>query len=316
VTEHATTDRAHWAWRPVVTAVLALVAWSVSTYLHNYVHVPWALAILGAAVFDLSALILADLAHRATNAGDTAAALIYGLGVAAFTAASAYVNWLHAQVAGWGTGGGFLFAGGPITVEVLFVAQHWFQHRRKLRRDGKLGEPLPRLGVLSWMFFGRRSTKVIKTVIESRLDIIQGTAVTRAAGHDAPGMPGQVPGQPGTLPGARPVEAIAPQTVRVEIATAPADARPGAAHLVPARAPRPAPLPEPVLAAQAPDGHDTGQPDLSIAEAVRIAIDEIGTDKKAVTDRAAELKPGAQRDSIRREASRQIDSLPGTGLYM
>jgi hypothetical protein len=316
-----TTDRAHWAWRPVVTAVLALVAWSVSTYLHDYVHVPWILAILGAAIFDLSALILADLAHRATNSGDTAAALIYGTGVALFTAASAVVNWLHAQVAGWGVAGGILFAGAPIAAEILFVAQHWFQHRRKLRRDGKLGDALPRLGLLSWSFFPNRSRKVIKAVIESRLDTIETVAVrhaelARAAGQDASGMPGHVPGQQGELPGARPGNALPAQTLRLEIATTPSTAHPVVGQLVPARVPRPAVVPEPVLTAQAPDGQETSQPDLSIAQAVRIAIEEIGTDVDAVTARAAELKPESDRANVRREARRQTGKLPGTGLYM
>jgi hypothetical protein len=77
-------------------------------------------------------------------------------------------------------------------------------------------------------------------------------------------------------------------------------------------------------AAQAPDGHtpaagagqDLGQPELSIAQAVRTAITDVGTGIDAVTARAAELKPEADRSSVRREARRQIEKLPGTGLYM
>lgn len=322
-------DKAHWAWRPVVTFVLALVAWSVYTYLHDYVHVPKLLALGGAAIFDLTALVLGDLSHRAIKAGDVAAANIYRLGVAAFVAASSTVNWLHAKVAEWGLAGALLFAGAPIAAEILFEAQHWHTHRQMLRARGLLAQPLPRLGALSWAFFGRRSKNVIKSVVEARLDVIEVTAggqveVARAELSGRPGMPGQVPaklpGQPGSVSGARPGEVGSVQTLRLEVASVPGDARPSAAYLTPARAPRPATLPEPVLAARAPDGHDDfdGQSQAvpSIAAAVRTAIDEVGTDVDAVTARALEIKPDAQRHSVRREARRATGQLPGTGLYM
>lgn len=305
----------------VMGAALTVGTWSIYTLLTDLFGAPRLVAAFGALMFDGAALFFALLSHRYATSPDSGIAP--RLAMVVMVTASAWINWRHADMEHWGRVGSILLAGAPVTAELTFELWRRWKDREARRAQGRTPKALPVLGLIAWVRYPGRSWRVASGAILSTLEQIENATAAGqldVARADQPGMPGHVPGQPGNLPGARQGETVQLQTVRLEIAAAPAAAHSAAGQLVPARATKPAVLPEPVLAAQAPAGHDlgqdAGQPEISIAKAVRTAINEIGTDIDAVTARASELKPESDRSSVRREARRQIGSLPGTGLYM
>lgn len=302
----------------VMGAALTVGTWSIYTLLTTLLHAPTPVAIFGCGMFDAAAFFFALLAQRYATTPDSG--LAPRLAMLAMVASSAWVNWTHAQLEHWGSIG-YIVAAAPVVAELSFEAYHRYIDREARRQQGRTPASLPVLGKPAWILHPRRARQVIDAAVLARLEAAAAVEthrleVVRAEVGQHPGTPGHaLPAVSGVLPGVE----TGTQTVRLQIETVAGPVPAASGHLVPARVERPARLPEPVLAAQAapaPDGHSDQASPLSIAEAVRTAIAQTGTNLDDIAARVAEIKPGAREDSVRREARRQVAQLPPTGLYM
>ncbi|MFM9373251.1 hypothetical protein [Streptomyces sp. Da 82-17] len=151
----------------VMTAALATGTWSIYTLLTVQLHAPKEIAILGCGMFDVAALFFALLAQK--YAVTTDSGLAPRLAMLAMISTSAWVNWQHGQLEGWGTVGSVILAAAPIIAELAFEMFHRYAHRETLRSLGRVAQTLPVLGKWAWLFHPRRSRKAIDAHIKAAL---------------------------------------------------------------------------------------------------------------------------------------------------
>lgn len=151
----------------VMTAALAVGTWSIYTLLTQQLAAPKPIAILGCGMFDISALFFALLSQR--YAVTTDSGLAPRLAMLAMISTSAWVNWMHGQMEGWGIVGSVILAAAPVIAELAFEMFHRFAHRETLRSLGRVAQTLPVLGKWAWLAHPIRSRKAIDAHIRAAL---------------------------------------------------------------------------------------------------------------------------------------------------
>lgn len=151
----------------VMTAALAVGTWSIYTLLTQQLAAPKPIAILGCGMFDISALFFALLSQR--YAVTTDSGLAPRLAMLAMISTSAWVNWMHGQMEGWGIVGSVILAAAPVIAELAFEMFHRFAHRETLRSLGRVAQTLPVLGKWAWLAHPIRSRKAIDAHIKAAL---------------------------------------------------------------------------------------------------------------------------------------------------
>jgi hypothetical protein len=150
-----------------MTAALAVGTWSIYTLLTDQLAAPKPIAILGCGMFDIAALFFALLSQK--YAVTTDSGLAPRLAMLAMVSTSAWVNWQHGQLEGWGTVGSVILAAAPIIAELAFEMFHRFAHRETLRSLGRVAQTLPTLGKWAWIAHPLRSRKTIDAHIRAAL---------------------------------------------------------------------------------------------------------------------------------------------------
>jgi hypothetical protein len=151
----------------IMTGCVSVGTWSIYTLLTGNLHAPTGIGLLGAGVFDVAALYFAYLGQQYATSMDS------GLGpriaMLCVISLSVYINWTHAQIAGWGSIGGIVLAAPSVVAEVAFEMWHKFEHRDALRRLGRVAQTLPVIGKWAWLFHPIRSRKTIDAHIRAGL---------------------------------------------------------------------------------------------------------------------------------------------------
>ena len=177
-TPHTPTERLYrghtpsdWAIRIVLMAVmaaaLAVGTWSIYTLLTQQLHAPKPIAILGCGMFDIAALFFALLSQK--YAVTTDSGLAPRAAMLTMVSTSAWVNWMHGQLEGWGIVGSVILAAAPVIAELAFEMFHRYAHRETLRRLGRVAQTLPVLGKWAWIAHPLRSRKTVDAHIRAAL---------------------------------------------------------------------------------------------------------------------------------------------------
>jgi Protein of unknown function (DUF2637) len=157
----------------VLTAALSFSAWSLY-YVARHLGAPIPVAVVVSTIFDGGAVYLADLGADHTREGDS------GLGprVAVFILAgiSAWLNTLHAKYGGYPESSILLWAAPPIVAVVIYEFTIRFQHRKSLRRDGRIPLPLPKFDTASWFLFPVKTLRAMRRVVEFRREVTAAVA--------------------------------------------------------------------------------------------------------------------------------------------
>lgn len=151
----------------VMAAALAVGTWSIYTLLTQQLHAPKPIAILGCGMFDIAALFFALLSQK--YAVTTDSGLAPRAAMLAMVSTSAWVNWMHGQMEGWGVVGSVILAAAPVIAELAFEMFHRFAHRETLRSLGRVAQTLPVLGKWAWLAHPFRSRKTIDAHIRAAL---------------------------------------------------------------------------------------------------------------------------------------------------
>jgi hypothetical protein len=147
---------APWAWLVVLGTTLALSRWSLDVLALHF-GVPKRLAALVSATFDGSALVAADLALRRAVKADPALAV--RLLMLTAVGLSAWLNYEHGVLLGYGMVGRVLFAAPSVLSGWLFELQLRSLRRDRLHATGRVAKPVPQFGMVVWLFIrGRRSS--------------------------------------------------------------------------------------------------------------------------------------------------------------
>jgi hypothetical protein len=157
---------APWAWVVVLGTALALSWWSLDALALHF-GMPKLLAAMVSATFDGAALVAADLALRRAVQADSAAAV--KLLMIAAVGLSAWLNAEHAMLLGYPLVGRVLFAAPSVLGGWLFELQLGGLHRDRLHELGRVTQPLPRFGLLVWLFHPWAALKHLSRMAASRL---------------------------------------------------------------------------------------------------------------------------------------------------
>jgi hypothetical protein len=182
---------APWAWLIVLGTALALSWWSLDALGLRF-GMPKVLAGMVSATFDGAALVAADLAlRRAVKADPTIAVKLLML---AAVGVSAWLNWEHAVLLSYPLVGRVLFAAPSVLSGSLFELQLRSMHRDRLRETGRSAKPMPKFGVIVWVFHPWSAIKHLSRIAASRLRSVPVTVM------DWEGVPGTVR-EPSTVAG-------------------------------------------------------------------------------------------------------------------
>ncbi|MBE4761725.1 DUF2637 domain-containing protein [Streptomyces caniscabiei] len=151
----------------VMTAALAVGTWSIYTLLTEQLHAPKPIAVLGCGMFDIAALFFALLSQK--YAVTTDSGLAPRLAMLAMVSTSAWVNWQHGQLEGWGIVGSVILAAAPVIAELAFEMFHRYAHRETLRNLGRVAQTLPTLGKWAWLRHPIRSHRTLDGHIKAAL---------------------------------------------------------------------------------------------------------------------------------------------------
>ncbi|BBB01096.1 hypothetical protein RVR_8349 [Actinacidiphila reveromycinica] len=162
----------------VMVAALTVGTWSIYTLLHERFDAPRTVALFGCAMFDSAALFFARLAQRYATSPDSGFAP--RLAMLATVTASAWTNWEHAHMKGWGTVGGVVLGAAPVIAEVAFELYHRYVHRESLRARGRVPAALPVFGKWAWLMYLPTAFKAMRKVV--------GYNLATASSTDAPGL--------------------------------------------------------------------------------------------------------------------------------
>lgn len=162
----------------IVFACLLLVAfilsgWSLATLAIGFGMPKW-LAVVVSLSIDGASLYLGNLVFKYAAVGDSSGAAKFWC--LALALASMALNAEHARLLHLGLTGMGLFALPSLVVYVLFEATVRFVGRELLRKRGHVNDPLPALGVMSYLMFPVKSFKGIRRIGAHRLEVkLQGS---------------------------------------------------------------------------------------------------------------------------------------------
>jgi Protein of unknown function (DUF2637) len=278
------------AWVIVAGMALLLSWWSLFTLARGY-GVPVLLAVGVSLVFDAAALICAGLAHRYALSPDSGAGprvTLLGL-----LTGSAYLNWTHADLSGYGTPAAVMFAAPAAVAVVLFELETAWVNRAGLRERGRMAAPLPVLGRWAWLFHPGRAFRTVWLVTAAQADAVRAVELTHWHQMAAPVPTG--PTTASTRPGQVDPTTPPPDTQRDDHPARSTDRATG--HLDPAG---------PATAATVAE--DQARRLLALmhsnAERVRFAAHQVGPTQAAVTAYltacGVSINPEAVRTALRR----------------
>jgi Protein of unknown function (DUF2637) len=140
----------------LVEACVASMSWAgLSGWAHASLHLTGIPALMVPISLDGAAAASAFLALRAVIRGDSAAGA--RMMVVAFTAASAYLNWHHADTHYADSAAALFFAGMSIAVLALFELALRELRRTSLRAIGAVERPIAKFRALRWLRFPRET---------------------------------------------------------------------------------------------------------------------------------------------------------------
>ena len=157
---------ARWAWVAVLGTALALSWWSLDALARHY-GMPPALAAMVSATFDGAALVAADLAMRRASVADSAVAV--KVLMLATVGLSAWLNYEHGLLLHYPVAVRVLFASPAVIGGSLFELQLRSQHRTRLHELDRVAAPLPRFGLLVWVFHPFAALRRLSQIAGSRL---------------------------------------------------------------------------------------------------------------------------------------------------
>ena len=185
---------ARWAWVAVLGTALALSWWSLDALASHY-GMPAPLAAMVSATFDGAALVAADLAMRRAAVADSAVAV--KLLMLITVGLSAWLNFEHGMLLGYPVAVRVLFAAPSVIGGSLFELQLQSLHRARLHELGKTAQPLPRFGMVVWMFHPIAALRRLSQIAGSRLHSVPVTVMdwpgAPVSVHELPGVPAVVP---------------------------------------------------------------------------------------------------------------------------
>ena len=157
---------ARWAWVAVLGTALALSWWSLDALARHY-GMPPILAAMVSATFDGAALVAADLAMRRASVADSAFAVkVLMLGAVSL---SAWLNYEHGALLHYPIAVRMLFASPAVIGGSLFELQLRGMHRSRLHKLERVTEPLPRFGLMVWIFHPFAALRRLSQISASRL---------------------------------------------------------------------------------------------------------------------------------------------------
>lgn len=163
------------SWLLVIGCALALSWWSLYTLAHGRYGLPTLLAAVVSAVFDGGALLTGELSLGAAQQGDSAlgarAAMLAEVG------ASAWLNWQHAVLSGYGAPGRVLYAAPPLVAG--FLAELWTRAERRaaLRRAGRIAPALPPFGTAAAVLHPFMVVRKVYMITGSRIRSVPATVM-------------------------------------------------------------------------------------------------------------------------------------------
>jgi hypothetical protein len=160
---------ARWAWVAVLGTALALSWWSLDALARHY-GMPTPLAAMVSASFDGAALVAADLAMRRAAVADSAFAV--KVLMLATVGLSAGLNYEHGMLLGYPMAVRVLFASPSVIGGSLFELQLRGLHRNRLHELGRVAQPMPRLGLVVWVFHPFAALGRLSQIARSRLSSI------------------------------------------------------------------------------------------------------------------------------------------------
>ncbi len=146
------------AWLLVLGAALTMSAWSLY-YVLRHAGMPPYYAVSTFVVFDGAALLCGDYALKFARVGESGIGARVGMYV--FAGASAYINSMHASIAGEPEFYHVVWALPPIIAVAVYEIHTRWERRYALNRTNK---KLPALGILTWALHPVRCYRVIRRV--------------------------------------------------------------------------------------------------------------------------------------------------------
>ncbi|MFK0057982.1 DUF2637 domain-containing protein [Streptomyces werraensis] len=151
----------------ILVAAMLLSGWSLTTLGMSY-GMPVGFAVLTSAALDGVAIYCGYDSNRYAQtrySGTVSKILTYG-----FVLASAWLNWQHAALLGYGLVGGVLFAVPSIAVGVMHSRELGWASKEAKEAQGHIVERLPVFGKLAWVLFPGKTFKGLKTVVKTRFE--------------------------------------------------------------------------------------------------------------------------------------------------
>src|SRR5699024_12331677 len=140
--------------------------------------VPSVLAAGVSVVFDAAALVCARLAYGSAPSPDSGAGP--RVMMLALVTASVYLNWNHADVAGYGMVAAVMFAAPAVVAVLLFELESGWRSRAARRARGRVAEPLPVIGRWGWIFHPWQSLVTVWRVSHARGTAVRDRELARA----------------------------------------------------------------------------------------------------------------------------------------
>jgi len=168
---------ARWSWVAVLVMALGISWWSLFA-LARLFGVPSVLAAGVSVVFDAAALVCARLAHGYALSPDSGAGP--RVMMLALVTASVYLNWNHADVAGYGMVAAVMFAAPAVVAVLLFELESGWRSRAARRARGRVAEPLPVIGRWGWIFHPWQSLVTVWRVSHARGTAVRDRELARA----------------------------------------------------------------------------------------------------------------------------------------
>lgn len=185
---------APWAWLVVLGTALALSWWSLDALALRF-GIPALLAAMVSATFDGAALVAAGLALRRAAVADSAAAV--KLLMICTVGLSAWLNYEHGMLLGYPLVARVLFAAPSVISGWLFELQLRSLHGARVHEMGRAAPPLPRFGIIVWMFHPWAALRHLSRIAGSRLHSVP---VTIMDWEGAPVSVQELPEIPAVVP--------------------------------------------------------------------------------------------------------------------
>lgn len=152
----------------IALAVITLILSSYGLFAlaHDYGAVPFPLALVAVAGFDLFAVAAGAHAMKVARDGDSAG--VWNLAVIGTACLSAGLQYAHTQLAGQPVAVGIMMAMFPVATVSLFEGTLRRAHRLQGRRSGRVAEPRASFEIMHWFVYPRATWRAFKLGVADR----------------------------------------------------------------------------------------------------------------------------------------------------